>query len=132
MSRGGTNMSPAAQAVRDALDQASPEHDGSSDFSFLPNSLTGKCRHLIETYHGINGYSCLPDMLWRPEVRNFVEMHRDFGQTFRKAATLRSAKQANESYVLIAATILALEVLVSGFANWGTRFPLARWKARAL
>jgi hypothetical protein len=130
-------MSPAAQAVLNAVDaipvdQAAHEHDDSSDFSFLPKNLTAKCRQLIETYHGINGYSCLPDMLWHPEVRNFVEMRKDFGQIFKKAATIRSAKKANESYVLIATTILALEVLACGFASWGTRFPSAKRRAHSL
>jgi hypothetical protein len=129
-------MSPAAQAVRNAIgaidaDRA-PEPDGSSDFGFLPKSLTLKCRQLIETYHGIHGYSCLPDLLWHPEVRNFIEMRKDFGQIFKRAATIRSAKKANESYVLIATTILAVEVLACGFASWGMRFPAAKRKAHML
>jgi hypothetical protein len=124
-------MLPMARA-RDGAEHTSVEHSSSSDFGFLPKSLTARCRHLIETYHGINGYACLPDMLWHPEVRNFIEMRKDFGQIFKKAATTRSAKKANESYVAIAATILALEVLASGFANWGTRFPGAKRRAQVL
>jgi hypothetical protein len=106
--------------------------DDSSDFSFLPKSLTAKCRQLIETYHGINGYSCLPDMLWHVNVRGFIETRKDFAQIFKRASTIRSAKRANEGYVLIATTILALEVLGSGFANWGIRFPAAKRKADAM
>lgn len=125
-------MASMPQAARDGAEQTSADPVGSADFGFLPKTLTAKCRHLIETYHGINGYACLPDMLWHPEVRNFIEMRKDFSQIFKKASTTRSAKRANESYMLIATTILAIEVLASGFASWGSRFPAAKRRAHML
>lgn len=67
-----------------------------TDFSFVPKPLAAKCRRLIETYHAMNGYTCLPDMLRQPELRDFIEMHKDFRQVFRRASTVRSAKPANE------------------------------------
>jgi hypothetical protein len=44
----------------------------------------------------------------------------------------RSAKRANEGLVCIATAILAMEVLSTGFAGWGTSYPEARKKAQAL
>jgi hypothetical protein len=103
-----------------------------TDFSFIPKTLAAKCRKLIETYHAMNGYACLPDMLWQPELRDFIEMHKDFRQIFKRAATTRSAKRANDGFVLIATTILSLEVLASDFASWSARFPGAKRRALAI
>jgi hypothetical protein len=102
------------------------------DLSFIPKTLAEKCRRLIETYHAMHGYACLPDMLWQPELRDIIEMHTEFRQIFKRASTTRSAKRANEGFVLIATTILSLEVLASGFASWSTRFPTARRRADAI
>ena len=100
-----------------------------ADFKFVPKYLAAKCQQLIETYHGINGYGCLPDMLWDTEVRDLVDNHRELRHIFRKASTTRSAKRANEGFVLIATVILSLEVLASDYAGWGRRFPWAKRKA---
>jgi hypothetical protein len=102
------------------------------DLSFIPKTLGEKCRRLIETYHAMHGYACLPDMLWQPELRDIIEMHTEFRQIFKRASTARSAKRANEGFVLIATAILSLEVLASGFASWSTRFPAARRRADAI
>jgi hypothetical protein len=102
------------------------------DFSFVPKSLAEKCRRLIETYHAMHGYACLPDMLWQPELRDFIEMQRDFQQIFKRASTARSAKRANEGFVLIATTVLSLEVLASDFASWSVRYPAAKRRADAI
>jgi hypothetical protein len=103
-----------------------------TDFSFIPKPLAAKCRRLIETYHAMNGYTCLPDMLWHPERRDFIEMHADFRLIFKRASTARSAKRANEGFVLIATTILSLEVLASDFANWSATYPAAKRRALAI
>jgi hypothetical protein len=103
-----------------------------TDFSFVPKSLAEKCRRLIETYHAMHGYACLPDMLWQPELRDFIEMHKDFRQIFKRASTARSAKRANEGFVLIATAILSLEVLASDFASWSARYPAAKRRAEAI
>ena len=103
-----------------------------TDFSFIPKPLAAKCQRLIETYHAMNGYACLPDMLWHPERRDFIEMHKDFRQIFKRASTARSAKRANEGFVLIATTILSLEVLASDFANWSAKYPAAKRRALAI
>jgi hypothetical protein len=100
-----------------------------ADFKFVPKYLAAKCQQLIDTYHGINGYGCLPDMLWDTEVRDLIDTHRELQQIFRKASTTRSAKRANEGFVLIATVILSLEVLASDYAGWGRRFPFAKRKA---
>jgi len=34
----------------------------SAELDFLPESLIGRCRRLIQSYHRIHGYSCLPNM----------------------------------------------------------------------
>jgi len=103
-----------------------------TDFSFIPSVLAAKCRRLIETYHAMNGYGCLPDMLWQPELRDFIEMHKDLHLIFKRAAIARSAKRANEGFILIATTILSLEVLASDFASWSARFPAAKRHADAV
>ena len=126
-------MLPASRSSgRVAAGDLTPADNDSADLKFIPAALSGKCRQLIETYHDIHGYSCLPDRLWHPETRNFIECRKDFHKIFRRAAIAKSAKKANAGFVLIATTILALEVLSSNFSGWGQRYPLAKRRADAL
>ena len=55
------------------------------DFSFLPKSLISQCQSLIESYHELHGYACLPDILWKSRLGPFIEAHREFRQLLRKA-----------------------------------------------
>ena len=87
------------------------------DLSFLPKSLMAQCRCLIESYHELHGYACLPDMLWKARIGPFIESHEEFRQLLRKASTTRSAKKSNEGFVRIATTMLSLEILASSFAG---------------
>jgi hypothetical protein len=103
-----------------------------TDFSFLPKGLLEKCTPFIIRYHEMNGYSCLPDILWHPEIRNFIEIDITFQRLFKKSTSCRSAKRANEGLVSIATIILAIEILATGFSGWGNRFPVARKKAQTL
>jgi hypothetical protein len=98
-------------------------------FHFVPDALAIKCRRLIEAYHAKNGYAGLPDTLWQPKLRDFIEMHRVLQRAFKRAAAERSAKKANQGFVSIATTMLALEVLASDFAGWSTLFPRAKDRA---
>jgi hypothetical protein len=59
-------------------------------------------------------------------------MHRDFRLIFKRASTARSAKRANEGFVLIATTVLSLEVLANDFATWSAKYPSAKRRARAI
>jgi hypothetical protein len=102
------------------------------DFGFLPKSLTVQCRSLIETYHELHGYACLPDTLWKARLGPFIETHREFRQLLRKASTTRSAKKSNEGFVKIATTILSLEILASSFAGWSAIYPEAGLTAAAI
>jgi hypothetical protein len=102
------------------------------DFSFLPKDLLEKCAPFIIRYHEMNGYSCLPDILWHPEIRNFIEIDTTFHRLFKKSTSCRSAKRANEGLVCIATIILAIDILATGIAGWGIRYPAARKKAQAL
>lgn len=102
------------------------------DMGFLPDSLMRQCRHLIENYHAIYGYPCLPNILWRSRLGSFIERHEQLGQLLKRASTTRSAKISNESFVRIATTILSLEVLASSFAGWSAIYPEAAERARAL
>jgi hypothetical protein len=102
------------------------------DFSFLPNSLTAQCRSLIESYHELHGYACLPDMLWKARLGPFIETHREFRQLLRKASTTRSAKKSHEGFVRIATTLLSLEILSSSFAGWSAIYPEAGATAHAI
>ena len=96
---------------------------------FLPRTLTAKCRRLIDAHHAIRGYAQLPDLLWHAETRELIATNEDLRSIFRQASTTRSAKEANESYVLLMSVIMALEVLASDFEGWGQRFPRAKHQA---
>jgi hypothetical protein len=104
----------------------------SIDLCFLPGNLTRQCRSLIESYHEVHGFACLPDVLWKSRLGPFIEKHKDLRQFLRRASTTRSAKKANEGFVLIATTILSLEVLASSFAGWGAIYPDAADAARLI
>jgi hypothetical protein len=113
-------------------DQHAPSFDGNVDFSFLPKALVDKCKPFIIRYHELSGFSSLPDILWHAETRNFIETNPALQRLFKKSTSSRSAKKANEGFVLIATIILSTEILASGFAGWATRYPAARKKAQAL
>lgn len=102
------------------------------DLGALPPTLAAQCRSLIESYHEIHGYACLPNMLWRAELGDFIKRHPCLRQILRKASTTRSAKVANKGFVEIATAILSLEILASDFASWSTMFPGAKSIANAL
>jgi hypothetical protein len=108
-----------------AIDAALAEKADNPDFSFLPKSLTVQCRSLIESYHELHGYACLPNMLWKSRLGPFIETHHELQQLLRKASTTRSAKKSNEGFVQIATTILSLEILTSSFAGWSAIYPQA-------
>lgn len=50
------------------------------DFGFLPKSLISQCQVLIESFHDIHGYPCLPDILWKAGLGPFIETHWQFRQ----------------------------------------------------
>jgi hypothetical protein len=107
------------------------EHE-TPDLSFLPRTLSSQCQGLIESYHELHGYACLPDMLWKAQLGGFIEMHPRFRQILRKASTTRSAKKSNQGFVEIATAILSLEILASDFARWSAIFPEAKLSAQAV
>ena len=117
-------MDGAAQSGGASGDMLS-DSDGSPDFGFLPQNLRNQCRSLIESYHGLHGYGCLPDLLWKAGLGPFIETHREFRQILKKASTTRSAKKANDGFTQIATTLLSLEILASNFAGWSTIYPPA-------
>jgi hypothetical protein len=98
-------------------------------FQFVPKELAAKCRKLIESYHAMYGYVGLADMLWLSDARDVIESHQDLTRIFRKASKSRGAKRANDSLLLIATTIVSIEVLARDFAGWGKRFPAATRQA---
>jgi hypothetical protein len=108
------------------------DSDGSPDFGFLPQNLRNQCRSLIESYHGLHGYGCLPDLLWKAGLGPFIETHREFRQLLRKASTTRSAKKANDGFTQIATTLLSLEILASNFAGWSTIYPQAASTSKSI
>jgi hypothetical protein len=128
----GDGVASTSPTVENPSSRKSSPKELDTDFSFIPKTLATKCRRLIETYHAMNGYGCLPDMLWQPELRDFIEMHKDLREIFKRSSTTRSAKRANEGYLLIATTILSLEVLASDFAGWSARYPTAKRRAHAV
>ena len=118
-----------ADALNCADDVALKDGTDDLDLKFLPADLIGQCRNLIESYHDVHGYACLPDMLWRARLGPFIERHREFRQRLRKASTTRSAKKSNQGFVEIATAILSLEILTSNFAGWSALYPEAGAKA---
>ena len=103
-----------------------------SNFAFLPKSLAVQCRSLIESYHELHGYACLPDILWKSRLGPFIETHHELRQLLRKASTTRSAKKSNDGFVQIATTILSLEILASSFAGWSAIYPEAGSRAQLI
>jgi hypothetical protein len=129
-------MSLIGEAVGDAETDAGPKADAGADtgptFRFVPRELAGKSRTLIESYHAIHGYGCLPDLLWHSGARDVIECNRDLAQIFRSASKSRGAKRANDSLLLIATVIFSIEALARDFAGWGKRFPAAKREAEKL
>lgn len=125
-------MDVAAEAANDAGHAVRTAKTETFDLSFLPKSLTVQCRSLIESYHELHGYACLPDILWKARFGPFIEKHRELRQLLRKASTTRSAKKSNEGFVRIATTILSLEILASSFAGWSAIYPQAGLLAHAI
>jgi hypothetical protein len=119
-------------ATEIAIESASADRNECVDLNFLPGNLTKQCRSLIESYHEVHGYACLPDILWKARLGPFIERHGELRQCLRKASTTRSAKKANDGFVRIATTILALEILASSFAGWGALYPDAADGARTV
>ena len=125
-------MDVVAEGANDASDVACADKIESPDFSFLPNSLTAQCRSLIESYHELHGYTCLPDILWKARLGPFIEAHRELRHLLRKASTTRSAKKSNEGFVRIATLLMSLEILASSFAGWSAIYPQAASRAQAI
>jgi hypothetical protein len=119
-------------ATNDAKHPVLGDNAENIDFSFLPKNLTAQCRSLIESYHALHGYACLPDILWKARLGPFIETNREFRQLLRKASTTRSAKKSHEGFVRIATTLLSLEILSSSFAGWSAIYPDAGSTAHAI
>src|SRR5258708_40222280 len=116
-------MEVAAEIANDAGHAAFADKTENLDFGFLPKSLTVQCQSLIESYHELHGYACLPNILWKARLGPFIETHREFRQLLRKASTTRSAKKSNEGFARIASTILSLDILPTSFAAWSPIYP---------
>ena len=133
---GQTDMSLIGETLGDAeTDAASKTEAGveaNPTFRFVPRELAEKSRKLIESYHSIHGYGCLPDLLWHSGARDVIECNRDLAQIFRNASKSRGAKRANDSLLLIATVIFSIETLARDFAGWGKRFPAAKREAEKL
>ena len=128
----GKDVSTDACVSTNTSDSVFANTAESPDFGFLPKSLTTQCRSLIESYHELHGYACLPDILWKSRLGPFIETHHELQQLLRKASTTRSAKKANEGFAGIATTILSLEILASSFAGWSAIYPEAGSKAQTV
>jgi hypothetical protein len=124
-------MGAVTEFARDAHSSACAKAD-EVDLSFLPKNLIGQCRSLIESYHEVHGFACLPDILWKSRLGPFIEKQPELRQFLRKASTTRSAKKANEGFVGIATVILSLEILASSFAGWSAIYPVPGEMARAI
>jgi hypothetical protein len=121
-------------AARNAHDASSAAADNNEEFElgFLPATLVKQCRSLIESYHEVHGFACLPDVLWKFRLGPFIQRQRELRQWLKKASTTRSAKRANEGFVQITTAILSLEILASSFAGWSAIYPEAGEIARSI
>lgn len=122
-------------AIEAGKDTERPSNAGvgaTSNFRFLPGELAVKCCALIESYHDMYGYGCLPDMLWHSDARGIIECDRELAQLFKNASKSRRAKRANVSLLLIATVVVSLETLARDFAGWGKRFPTTKREAERL
>ena len=63
---------------------------------------------------------------------NLIEINRELMRIFKYASKSRGAKRANDALLLIATTVVSLEVLARDFAGWGKRFPAAKREAEAM
>jgi hypothetical protein len=70
-------MEVVAQVANDAGNATLADRAENVDFSFLPKSLTVQCQSLIESYHELHGYACLPNVLWKARLGPFIETHRE-------------------------------------------------------
>lgn len=118
------------ELVSDLERQAGP--GATSNFRFLPRELAVKCRALIESYHEMLGYGCLPDMLWHSNARDVIEYDGELAQLFKNAAKSRRARQANDTLLLIATVVVSLEMLTRDFAGWAKQCPAAKGEAERL
>jgi hypothetical protein len=129
-------MSSTAEAAEGAETDAGPkvgaDVEANPIFQFVPRELTSKSRTLIESYHALHGYGCLPDLLWHSGARDVIECNRDLAQIFRSASKSRGAKRANDSLLLVATVVFSIEALARDFAGWGRRFPAAKRDAEKL
>jgi hypothetical protein len=98
--------------------------------TFCRKNLVRQCVDLVEKFHALQSYRCLPDMLWRFGLGPMIEHNRSFKKLLDKASRSRSAKTVNENFVRITTTILALEILASSFVGWSSLFPEAAKEAR--
>jgi len=119
-------MNVTLHASSDTPDAAPPAHGPGPEFGFIPDILRSQCRSLIQTYHAMHGYACLPDMLWKAGLGGFIEKHRNLSEAFKKASTTRSARKANGLFVIIATEVLSLEILAREYANWSAVLPAAK------
>jgi hypothetical protein len=104
----------------------------SVDFSFLPKSLISQCQVLIESFHDLHGYSCLPDILWKAGLGPFIKTHAQLRHLLRKASTTRSAKKSNAGFAEIATTMLSLEILAGRFGGWSNIYPHEATKSQEI
>jgi hypothetical protein len=124
--------------IEDAVSDAEPvagrdaPFEQTFNFRFVPRELAAKARKLIESFHAINGYGCLPDLLWHSGARDLIECHRELGQVFKNASKSRCAKRANDSFLLIATVVFSIEMLSRDFGGWGRRFPAAKREAERM
>jgi hypothetical protein len=125
-------MDAVTEGANDASDAAYAERADSPNFSFLPKSLTLQCQSLIESYHELHGYTCLPDVLWKAGLGPFIQANGEFRHLLKKASTTRSAKKSSEGFVRIATTLLSLEILASSFAGWSAIYPQPASRAQTI
>ena len=96
-------MNTLAEFAGEPTDATARDHTASKqgvefDLAFLPETLTTQCRSLIESYHEVRGFACLPDVLWKFGLGPFIERQpelRQFLKRRRPSAVLRNPTKAS-------------------------------------
>jgi hypothetical protein len=96
------------------------------DLEFIPNELLDRCRRLIEDYHSSTNSENVSDLLWKSGLSEFIQSHPKLSVILKKASRSRSFKVCTSGFISIASIILALEVLASDYAGWGSKCPRER------
>ena len=123
ITRRGNGRCKAKHANGDSRASRRRQRATMSTSAFCRKSLISRCQVLIESFHDIHGYPCLPDILWKAGLGPFIQRIRCFASCSGRPRRPEVPKNRNAGFVRIASSILSLEILASRFAGWSSIYP---------